>query len=47
MPNMKRPSGTGNAPIIRQGQTASKNYAANPDISGPANKDKPRDLSAK
>lgn len=47
MPNMKRPSGTGSAPIKKVGHTASKNYGSNPDATGPANRDKPRDLNIK
>lgn len=34
MPNTKRPSGTGNAPIIKQGHTTDGNFGSDPMIKG-------------
>lgn len=47
MPNMKPPSGTGSAPIIRQGHTASKNFGSDPNMKGKPASNPVRDLTIK
>jgi hypothetical protein len=45
MPNTKKPSGTGNAEIKKQGHTATTLHGTNPDMK--AQRGTPRDLGIK
>lgn len=46
MPRENMTSKTGDAPILRQGHTASKNQGSDPNLKGKG-QDKPRDLKIK
>jgi hypothetical protein len=46
MPNTQRPSGTGSAPIKKQGHTTDGNYGSDPNFKGKGQRP-PRDLSVK
>jgi hypothetical protein len=46
MPNTKRPSGTGNAPLIKVGHTASTKFGTNPNMQQKGDKTV-RELNAK
>ncbi len=46
MPNTKPPSGTGTAPIVKVGHTATSKFGTDPDVKQ-TSQDTPRELNAK
>lgn len=45
--NQSQPTGTGSAPLIKVGHTATDKFGTNPDVQQLGGKDQPRDLNIK